>query len=206
MGSNASILLQKEEIDDIALETGFTPSQIKRLYNRFTNLDKDNTGYLSKSSLIRIPELHVNPLRDRIIEVLINDYGTDGKLNFRQFAKVLATFRRKTSNTTTQHESPGAGATAEPGSPNSRENKLRFIFDIYDRDKDNKINKSELLSILNLLVGANLPEEQMNAIAERTIAELGPQTEIESGISYERFCNTLTKIDIDEKMSMKFLS
>lgn len=192
MGSNASILLQKEEIDEISQETGFSPNQIKRLYNRFTNLDKDNTGYLSKSTLIRIPELHVNPLRDRIIEVLIHDYGSDGKLNFKQFAKVLATFRRKSSQ--------------EETTTNSRENKLRFIFDVYDRDKDNKINKSELLSILNLLVGANLPEEQMNAIAERTIAELGPQTEIESGISYERFCNTLTKIDIDEKMSMKFLS
>jgi Ca2+-binding EF-hand superfamily protein len=202
MGSNASILLQKEEIDEIVKETGFTSNQVKRLYNRFTNLDKDETGYLSKSILTRIPELHVNPLRDRIIEVLINDIGSDGKLNFRQFAKVLATFRRKTASSTSSHHHHHD----DVHEPNSRENKLRFIFDVYDRDKDNKINKSELLSILNLLVGANLPEEQMNAIAERTIAELGPQSEIESGISYEKFCNTLTKIDIDEKMSMKFLS
>lgn len=201
MGSNASILLQKEEIDEIVKETGFTSNQVKRLYNRFTNLDKDETGYLSKSILTRIPELHVNPLRDRIIEVLINDYGSDGKLNFRQFAKVLATFRRKTASSTSSHHHHD-----DMHEPNSRENKLRFIFDVYDRDKDNKINKSELLSILNLLVGANLPEEQMNAIAERTIAELGPQSEIESGISYEKFCSTLIKIDIDEKMSMKFLS
>lgn len=204
MGSNASILLQKDEVDQISIETGFTPNQIKRLYNRFTTLDKDNTGYLSKSALIRIPELHVNPLRDRIIEVLINDYGTDGKLNFRQFAKVLATFRRR--GTSGAHHGPGGHDSHHDGEPNSRANKLRFIFDVYDRDKDNKINKAELLSILNLLVGANLPEEQMNAIAERTIAELGPQSDADPTISYERFCNTLNKIDVDDKMSMKFLS
>lgn len=200
MGSNASIFLQKEEIDDIVKETGFTLNQIKRLYNRFTNLDKDNTGYLTKSTLTRIPELHVNPLRDRIIEVLINDYGSDGRLNFKQFTKVLATFRRKNVSSNRNN------FINEDTGPNSRDNKLRFIFDVYDRDKDNKISKTELLSILNLLVGANLPEEQMNAIAERTIAELGPQSEIDSSISYEKFCYTLTKIDIDEKMSMKFLS
>jgi hypothetical protein len=33
----------------------------------------------------------------------------------------------------------------------------------------------ELQDILKMLVGGNLPEEQMNAIAERTIAELGDQ-------------------------------
>lgn len=192
MGSGSSSLLH-EEIETISKETGFSSGQVKRLYNRFTNLDKDNTGYLTKSSLGRIPELHVNPLRDRIIDVLISDYGSNNQLNFRQFAKVLATFRRKTS----KHDEMGT---------NSREKKLKFIFDVYDRDKDNKISKAELMSILGLLVGANLPEEQLNAIAERTIIELGPDSEIEAGISYEKFCNSLLKIDIDDKMSMKFLS
>lgn len=191
MGSNSSILLQRSEIDEIAQQTGFTSNQIKRLYNRFTALDKDNTGYLRKQDLTRIPELHINPMRDRIVEVLINDYGQDGKLNFKQFACVLSTFRRKTGN---QNNS----------GPNTLDNKLKFIFDVYDRDKDNKINKVELLSILNMIVGANLPEEQMNAIAERTIVELGLSPEI--GITFEKFCECLQKIDIDEKMSMKFLS
>lgn len=194
MGSNSS-LLQKEEIDEIAKDTGFTSNQIKRLYNRFISLDKDNTGYLTKNTLTRIPELHINPLRDRIIEVLISDYGTEKKLNFKQFAKVLSIFRRRVHAEMTQQQLQ-----------NSRESKLKFIFDIYDRDKDNRINKSELTSILSLLVGANLPEEQMNAIAERTIAELASAGDIEYGITYEQFCNTLNKIDVDEKMSMKFLS
>ena len=75
MGSNASMQLQSEELSEISKETGFTPKQVKRLYSRFTSLDKNNTGSLTKNDFQRIPELHVNPLRDRIIEVLTCDNG-----------------------------------------------------------------------------------------------------------------------------------
>jgi len=61
-----------------------------------------------------------------------------------------------------------------------------------------------LLGILRMLVGSNIPEEQMNAIAERTIAELDVDGDL--SITFEEFCDTLKKIDVDEKMSMKFLT
>jgi len=187
MGSNSSMLLQKDEIQTISDETGFTPNQIKRLYNRFTSLDKDNTSYLLKQDFLRIPELHVNPLCDRIIEVLIDDYGQDGKINFKQFARIFSTFRR-----------------GKIDKNNSKENKLRFLFGIYDRDKDQKINKDELLAILKMLVGSNIPDDQMNSIAERTINELDDDGD--NFITFDEFCNTLKKIDIEDKMSVKFLS
>lgn len=190
MGSNSSMLLQKDEIQLIASETGFTPSQIKRLYNRFTSLDKDDTGYLSKQDLLRIPELHVNPLCDRIIEVLIEDYGHEDKLNFRQFAKVFSTFRR--------------GKSDNQGDVNSRAHKLKFLYSFYDRNHDEKIDKEELLSILRMLVGSNIPEEQIVSIAERTITELDVDGDLR--ITFQEFCDTLAKIDVDDKMSMKFLT
>ena len=183
------MLLQKDDLDQIASETGFTTNQVKRLYNRFTSLDKNGLGYLTKQEFLRIPELHVNPLCDRIIEVLIDDNGQDGKINFRQFAKVFSIFRRGKS---------------EQSDTNSKENKLKFLFGIYDRDKDEKINKTELMGILKMLVGTNIPEEQINAIAERTIAEL--DVDGDQSITFKEFCETLTKIDVDEKMSMKFLT
>lgn len=193
MGNSSSFQLQREEIQKISIETGFTSGQIKRLYGRFTSLDKNNAGYLRREDFTRIPELHINPLRDRIVDVLLNDYGNDEKMNFVQFARLFSTFRRPTGK-------------QDENDTNSKENKLKFLFDVYDRDKDNKISKAELLAILNLLVGANLPEEQMNAIAERTIAELGPDAELQSCITFQNFCDTLKKIDIEDKMSMKFLS
>lgn len=187
MGSNSSFELPREERDIISKETGFTNAQIKRLYERFTSLDKQNNGYLYKEDLSHIQELETNQVRERMIEVLITDHGQDERLNFRQFARVLSTFRRKNDS---------------PSGINTLENKLKFIFDVYDRDKDNIINKNELLSILNMIVGANLPDEQMNAIAERTIIELGLQSD--SGITFEKFRDCLKKIDIDDKLSMKF--
>lgn len=43
------------------------PSQIERLYSRFTSLDKADNGFLSREDFLRIPELAINPLGDRIV-------------------------------------------------------------------------------------------------------------------------------------------
>ncbi len=75
---------------------------------------------------------------------------------------------------------------------------------MYDRDKDNQINKKELLAVLNMMVGENIPEDQLQSIAERTISELDEDGD--EVITFEEFCATLEKIDVDEKMSMKFLA
>jgi calcineurin B family protein 1 len=75
---------------------------------------------------------------------------------------------------------------------------------VYDRDKDNQINKKELLAVLNMMVGENIPEDQLQSIAERTISELDEDGD--EVITFEEFCATLEKIDVDEKMSMKFLA
>ena len=191
MGSNSSLMLQRDEIAEIAKETGFNSKQIKRLYNRFLSLDKDGLGFLTKQSLLRIPELNVNPLRDRIVDVILDDHGQDGNINFKQFALLFSVFRRG-------HNESGTS---------SKENKLKFLFSIYDRDKDGKINKSELLAVLNMLIGYNLPEEQMNSMAERTIAEVVAEMEPGSSeITFKMFIDTLQKIDVEEKMSMKFLT
>ena len=79
-----------------------------------------------------------------------------------------------------------------------------LILKVYDRDGDNKINKDELLDVLNMMVGDNIPKDQLNAIAERTIGELDSDNDMV--ITFEEFKKTLYKIDIDDKMSMKFLA
>jgi Ca2+-binding EF-hand superfamily protein len=79
-----------------------------------------------------------------------------------------------------------------------------FFLKIYDRDKDNQINKKELLAVLEMMVGDNIPNEQLTSIAERTINELDEDGD--EAITFEEFCTTLEKIDVDEKMSMKFLA
>lgn len=94
MGNKPSFMLQDEEITLISEETGFTPCQIERLYSRFTTLDKSGNGSLSRQDCLAIPELAINPLCDRIVYMFFIDCDEDHeRINFRQFMKVLATFR-----------------------------------------------------------------------------------------------------------------
>lgn len=94
MGNKSSFMLQDEEIQLISEETGFTPAQVERLYSRFTTLDKDTNGSLSKEDFLKIPELAINPLCDRIVHMFFVDCDEDHeRINFRQFMNVLATFR-----------------------------------------------------------------------------------------------------------------
>uniref|UniRef100_A0A6I8NEF8 EF-hand domain-containing protein n=1 Tax=Ornithorhynchus anatinus TaxID=9258 RepID=A0A6I8NEF8_ORNAN len=91
MGSRASTLLRDEELEEIKKETGFSHSQITRLYSRFTSLDKGENGTLSREDFQRIPELAINPLGDRIINAFFPE-GED-QVNFRGFMRTLAHFR-----------------------------------------------------------------------------------------------------------------
>nr|UCC70437.1 calcineurin B-like protein 1 [Nilaparvata lugens] len=190
MGNKSSLLLQEEEIAQIQDETGFTPNQIERLYSRFTSLDRSDCGTLSREDFLRIPELAINPLGERIVNAFFNDGSGNDRVNFRQFMQVLARFRpiRKSKDNTL----------------NSREQKLKFAFKMYDLDNDDMISRDELLAVLHMMVGANISEEQLTSIAERTILEAdqnGDQT-----ISFEEFCKALDRTDVEQKMSIRFLS
>ncbi|XP_045563534.1 calcineurin B homologous protein 1 isoform X2 [Salmo salar] len=147
MGSRASTLLREEEIEEIKKETGFSHSQITRLYSRFTSLDKGENGTLSREDFQRIPELAINPLGDRIINAFFPE-GED-QVNFRGFMRTLAHFRPIEDNE--KNKDPTA---SEP--LNSRTNKLLFAFQLYDLDRDDKISRDELLQVLRMMVGVNV--------------------------------------------------
>merc|ERR1711931_569603 len=93
--SRSSLQLQPEEIEAITEETGFTKQQIERLYARFSSLDKQSHGYLSREDFLRIPELAINPLGDRIVHAFFYESkNTDEeKVDFKDFVRVVAHFR-----------------------------------------------------------------------------------------------------------------
>ncbi len=43
---------------------------------------------------------------------------------------------------------------------------------MYDRNHDMKIDRKELLDVLKMMVGGNIHEDQITAIADHTIGEL----------------------------------
>uniref|UniRef100_U5EZJ6 Putative calcineurin b logous protein 1 n=1 Tax=Corethrella appendiculata TaxID=1370023 RepID=U5EZJ6_9DIPT len=189
MGNKSSLLLREEEIAQIHEETGFTPSQIERLYSRFTSLDRGDCGTLSRDDFLRIPELAINPLCDRIVHSFFAD-SNDDRVNFRQFTNVLAHFRPI--------------KTTKENRLNSRDEKLRFAFRMYDLDDDETISREELLNILHMMVGANISQDQLNSIAERTIIEADS---VGNGkITFDDFCRALERTDVEQKMSIRFLN
>ncbi|XP_014212409.1 calcineurin B homologous protein 1 [Copidosoma floridanum] len=189
MGNNSSLLLREEEIAQIQEATGFTHNQIERLYSRFTSLDRGDCGTLSREDFLRIPELAINPLGERIVNAFFEESSTD-RVNFLQFMQVLAHFRPINKN--------------RQNILNSREEKLRFAFKIYDLDNDDLISKDELLAILHMMVGANISEEQLTSIAERTLSEADEDGD--NMINFEEFCKALERTDVEQKMSIRFLS
>ena len=194
MGSRASTLLRDEELEEIKKETGFSHSQITRLYSRFTSLDKGENGTLSREDFQRIPELAINPLGDRIINAFFPE-GED-QVNFRGFMRTLAHFRPIEDNEKSKDMNG-------PEPLNSRSNKLHFAFRLYDLDKDDKISRDELLQVLRMMVGVNISDEQLGSIADRTIQEADQDGD--SAISFTEFVKVLEKVDVEQKMSIRFL-
>ena len=85
MGNSRSVQLETDDIEEISEDTGFTRPQIERLYDRFKSLDKTNQGYLTREDFIRIPELAINPLGDRIVHAFFYESKNNGeeKVDFK---------------------------------------------------------------------------------------------------------------------------
>ncbi|KAK6109432.1 calcium-binding protein, putative [Brugia malayi] len=191
MGNSSSLMLQEDEIQAISAETGFSRNQIVRLYSRFLSLDKQGRGYLDRDDFLRIPELAINPLGDRIVDAFFTETEDLGqKINFREFIRVLAHFRPISKE--------------KRNILNSREEKLKFAFSMYDLNKNGFITRDEFKVILNMMVGANITAEQLESIADRTISEA--DIDNDGKISFDEFCRAMEKTDIEQKMSIRFLN
>ncbi|XP_023323519.1 calcineurin B homologous protein 1-like [Eurytemora carolleeae] len=195
--THSSHKLQPEDILSIQKETGFTSSQIDRLYTRFSSLDKQDKGFLSREDFLRIPELAINPLGDRIVHAFFQESKNEDedKVDFRDFVKVLAHFRPIKKEKQKDTKEPVL---------NSRMEKLHFAFRMYDLDGDDKISKEELLAVLTMMVGANISSEQLVSIAERTIMEADQDQD--NLISFDEFVTVLERTDVEQKMSIRFLN
>ncbi len=81
---------------------------------------------------------------------------------------------------------------------------IAVAFDMYDVDGDGQISRDEMLSLLTVMVGANVGEEQLVLMAERTIGEA--DVDGDGRVSFEEFRQVLEGTDVEQKMSIRFLS
>ncbi|XP_040490473.1 calcineurin B homologous protein 2 [Ursus maritimus] len=188
MGSRGSHAARIPDGDSIRRETGFSQASLLRLYHRFRALDRNKKGYLSRMDLQQIGALAVNPLGCGVGNL---------RVDFPGFVRVLAHFRP------VDDEDPGMRDPKEPEPLNSRMNKLRFAFQLYDLDRDGKISRHEMLQVLRLMVGVQVTEEQLESIADRTVQEADEDGD--GAVSFLEFAKSLEKMDIEQKMSIRIL-
>lgn len=196
MGGKISVTLSPDESAEVAGKTGFSVAQVNKLYHRFTQLDKDQKGHLSRDDLMSIPELAINPLADRIVDLFLpqNSHGSESTIcTFLTFCEILTHFRPTNSKT-------------KERDPNSRLGKTKLVFDVFDRSGTGRVTREELLEILRLMVGSNISEDQLMAIAERAIVEAKQNLDgkQEPGLGFEDFSSAMKATEIEAKMSVRF--
>ncbi|XP_045398760.1 calcineurin B homologous protein 2 [Lemur catta] len=195
MGSLSSRAAVIPDVDSIRRETGFSQACLLRLHHRFQALDRDKKGYLSRMDLQQIGALAVNPLGDRIIDSFFPDRSQ--RVDFSGFVRVLAHFRP------IEEEDSEIRDLKKPEPLNSRMNKLRFAFQLYDLDGDGKISWQEMLQVLRLMVGVQVTEEQLESITDRTVQEADEDGD--GAVSFLEFAKSLEKMNVEQKMSIRIL-
>ncbi|KAI0979971.1 hypothetical protein GJ496_003694, partial [Pomphorhynchus laevis] len=153
--------------------------EIRRLSKRFKKLDIDGSGSLSVEEFMSIPELQQNPLVKRVIEIF--DTDGNGEIDFKEFIEGISQFSIK----------------------GDKESKLKFAFKVYDMDKDGFISNCELFKVLKMMVGANLKDDQLQQIVDKTI--INADKDGDGKISFEEFCQCVGDSlisDIHNKMTV----
>jgi len=152
----------------------FDMDEIKRLGKRFRKLDLDNSGALSIDEFMSLPELHQNPLVQRVIDIF--DTDGNGEVDFKEFIHGISLFSAKSN----------------------KKERMRFAFKIYDMDKDGFISNGELFQVLKMMVGNNLRDTQLQQIVDKTI--IHADADGDGKISFEEFCDVVGNMDVHKKM------
>jgi serine/threonine-protein phosphatase 2B regulatory subunit len=122
-------------------------SEIQALFARFRALDRRHKGYIGADELLSVPELAINPLAQRVVQLL-------GACNFKDFAALLSAFSAR-------------GSRAEA---------LRFMFSVHDVDGDGLISAADLQTVARARAGGALADEQLAALVQRVLPGGKPLT------------------------------
>ena len=139
--------LTNDDIKKLTTETDMKKGDIKKIHKKFVALDKEKKGYVTINDLVEIPEIEQNPLRFHIGQYLSNGNKNDA-IGFEAFIKLIDMFKNKKT-----------------------EAQNKFMFNLFDFDKDGKISSEDMLVNFKLLLGNSLSEENLKEIVEKTINE-----------------------------------
>lgn len=176
MGQTGS--MDAQDLAELQRDSNLSQAQIQKLYKRFRKLDKDGNGEISREEFMAIPSLSSNPLLDRVLSVF--DTNHDHNVDFREFVRALAIF------------SPDV----------DKKEKLFFTFKMYDIDGDGKVSNRDLFRTLQIMVGSNLSDVQLQQIVDKTFIEA--DLDRDGYISFPEFEKIVTGSDYGEKLTLQF--
>jgi len=121
----------------------------------------------------------MNPVASRII-ALFNE--GDDHINFKQFITTLSAFSPK----------------------GDKKLKLKYAFKVYDVDSDGSISIADLSQVLSMMVGKNLPPEQLRIIVEKTIEDA--DVDGDGKLSFDEFCRTVDTPHFEETLTINLFT
>lgn len=77
-----------------------------------------------------------------------------------------------------------------------RETKIKFAFQVYDVDGDGFIDSCDLFHIIQLMVGNNLKQDQIQVIVDQTILDCDT-LDMDGRISLQEFKRSMFAVDFD---------
>ncbi|CCU99790.1 unnamed protein product [Malassezia sympodialis ATCC 42132] len=182
MGQQGSQLL-----NDMEQNTHFSAQEIQRLKKRFLKLDRDGSGSIDRDEFLQIPAIANNPLAQRLISIFDAEYvfaahlSGGGTVDFQEFVHGLSVFT----------------------SQGSREEKLQFVFKVYDMDRDGFISNGELFIVLKMMVGGNLKDQQLQQIVDKTIMEADKNGD--GKIDFYEFLDMVNNTDVAKQLTLEDL-
>ncbi|CAF0895343.1 unnamed protein product [Rotaria sordida] len=220
MGATTSIP-NTINVNEIIFNTGLSKRQICSLWTRFYELDRDARGdakgykgYLDADDLGRVRKFDENPIASRLIKVIFDDFGSNGKLTFPQFVDFMSTFaqrkrighnhdRRSSIQTTTTTTKTDLESIKYSSDDSERTRKIKFLFSMYDVDRNGRLSKEDIQEILKMMVG-KINDDEASIIAEKVIGEF-TEDQPNTTVTLENFEKTLHTLDFNDKMSLKVL-
>ena len=165
MGVNSSVLTD-DDLQRLKGETDIKQKDIRKCHKKFNSLDKDKKGYVSINDIVAIPEIENNPLRYHVAQYMSNNNENEA-ISFEAFIKVIDIFKN-----------------------NKTDKQYKFMFDLFDFDKDGKISSEDMLINFKLLLGNSLNEDQIKEIVDKTKSEYSNDKKF---INYNDFVKILNE-------------
>ncbi|KAK2574374.1 Calcium and integrin-binding protein 1, partial [Acropora cervicornis] len=139
----------EEQLKDYQELTYFTQKEILHCHKRFSQLDPEAVkinanAKLPSRKIMTLPELRVNPFKDRICKVFSS--SKDGELTFEDFLDMMSVFSENAPKSV----------------------KVEYAFRIYDFNEDDYICENDLKRVIQRLCGEQrLSDDNVNALIQK---------------------------------------